>query len=119
MSGVLTVHNVTREGRVVAKQYWYAGCEPGARPLIRVIMSRHFRGVVGAGFGADIFRMTRVRVDRAALRTDERAFWSTFRRLLRFERSARRDRGDLYRLLLILRRRLPDGLCGDVLQMVL
>lgn len=58
-------------------------------------------------------------IDRDALLSHERTFWITHRRLRQFQRKAKRDKDDLYHVLLTLRRRLPDALCGKVLQMAL
>ena len=58
-------------------------------------------------------------VDRGALHAHEKAFWSTHRRLVKVEKKAKRDKEDLYRVLLVLQRRLPDDLCGKVLQLAL
>ena len=58
-------------------------------------------------------------VDRGALHAHEKAFWSTHRRLVKVEKKAKRDKEDLYRVLLVLQRRLPDDLCGKVLLLAL
>ncbi len=58
-------------------------------------------------------------VDRASLLSHEKAFWARHKRLRQFQKKARRDKEDLYRVLLMLRRRVPDALCGRVLQMAL
>ena len=56
-------------------------------------------------------------VDRAALLA--KAFWSRHRRLVKCQKKAKRDKEDLYCVLLVLRRRLPDDLCGKVLHLAL
>ena len=58
-------------------------------------------------------------IDRPSLHAHEKAFWSRHRRLRQFQKKAKRDKQDLYRVLLTLRRRLPDALCGKVLRLAL
>lgn len=58
-------------------------------------------------------------VDRDDLHSHERAFWRTHRRLRQFQEKAKRDKDDLYRVLLTLRQRLPNALCGKVVLMAL
>ena len=65
------------------------------------------------------FELTFVRLDRGALHAHEKPFWSRHRRLVQVEKKAKRDKEDLYRVLLVLQRRLPDDLCGKVLQLAL
>ena len=65
------------------------------------------------------FELTFVRLDRGALHAHEKAFWSRHRRLVQVEKKAKRDKEDLYRVLLVLQRRLPDDLCGKVLLLAL
>ena len=57
-------------------------------------------------------------VDRTPLLSHEKAFWQKHRRLRQLQRRAKRDREDLYRVLLLLGRILPSALCGTVLLMV-
>jgi hypothetical protein len=57
-------------------------------------------------------------VDRAPLLSHEKAFWQKHRRLRQLQRRAKRDREDLYRVLILLGRILPSALCGTVLLMV-
>ena len=65
------------------------------------------------------FELTFVRLDRGALHAHEKAFWSRHRRLVQGEKKTKRDKEDLYRVLLVLQRRLPDDLCGKVLLLAL
>jgi len=57
--------------------------------------------------------------DRKSLAMYEKKFWVNHRRLCSFQRRAKRDRQDLYRILLTLRRHIPEELCGHVLRMAL
>ena len=58
-------------------------------------------------------------VDRGDLQKHEKAFWDKHRRLVKCEKKAKRDKEDLYCVLLILRRRIPEDLCGPLLQLAL
>ena len=58
-------------------------------------------------------------IDRIALLAHEKAFWSRHRRLVKCGKTAKRDKEDLLCVLLALRQRLPEELCGPVLQLAL
>jgi len=58
-------------------------------------------------------------VDRGTLQEHEKAFWNKHRRLVKCEKNAKRDKEDLYCVLLVLRRCIPEDLCGLVLQLAL
>ena len=56
-------------------------------------------------------------VNREPLLSHEKAFWQRHRRLRKLQRRAKRDREDLYRVLILLGKVLPSALCGTVLLM--
>ena len=58
-------------------------------------------------------------VDRRSLRSHEAAFWARFRRVRRAHRKAKRDREDLYRVILCLQQRLPASCCAEIVRMAL
>ena len=58
-------------------------------------------------------------VDRRSLRSHEAAFWARFRRVRRAHRKAKRDREDLYRVILCLQQRLPVSCCAEIVRMAL
>ena len=53
--------------------------------------------------------------DRPFLSGHEKAFWERHRRLRRAVSRAKRDREDVYQLLLCLRSRLPNEICNNVI----
>ena len=54
------------------------------------------------------------KADRPFLSNHEKAFWERHRRLRKAVSRAKRDREDVYRLLLCLRSRLPNEICNNV-----
>ena len=58
-------------------------------------------------------------VDRRTLRLQEKGFWQRYKLLRKSQRRARRDKEDIYRVLLSLRKRLPDELAVAVIRMAL
>ena len=58
-------------------------------------------------------------VDRRTLRLQEKGFWQRYALLRKSQRRARRDKEDIYRVLLSLRKRLPDELAVAVIRMAL
>ena len=58
-------------------------------------------------------------VDRHTLRLQEKGFWQRYALLRKSQRRARRDKEDFYRVLLSLRKRLPDELAVAVIRMAL
>ena len=54
------------------------------------------------------------KADRVLLSSHERAFWERHSRLRKAVSKAKRDREDIYRLLLCLRSRLPNEICNNV-----
>ena len=54
------------------------------------------------------------KADRPFLSGHEKAFWERHRRLRKAVGRAKRDREDVYQLLLCLRTRLPDEICSNV-----
>ena len=57
----------------------------------------------------------RCEADRKLLSSHEKAFWERCGRLRRAVGRAKRDREDIYKLLLCLRSRLPNEICSNVL----
>ena len=53
-------------------------------------------------------------IDRRSLRPHEAAFWARFKRARRAQRKAKRDREDLYCVILCLQQRLPASCCADI-----
>ncbi len=58
-------------------------------------------------------------IDRRSLRPHEAAFWARFKRVRRAQRRAKRDREDLYSVILCLQPRLPTSCCTDIVRMAL
>ena len=54
------------------------------------------------------------KADRPFLSGHEKAFWERHRRLRKAVGRAKRDREEVYQLLLCLRTRLPDEICSNV-----
>ena len=61
----------------------------------------------------------RCEAERPLLRSHEKAFWERCTRLRRAVGRAKRDREDVYQLLLCLRCRLPNEICSTVLLLLL
>ena len=55
------------------------------------------------------------KADRMLLSSHEKAFWERHSRLRKAVSRAKRDREDIYRLLLCLRSRLPNEICTNVI----
>ena len=59
------------------------------------------------------------KADRVLLSSHERAFWERHSRLRKAVSKAKRDREDIYRLLLCLRSRLPNEICNNVILLLI
>ena len=58
-------------------------------------------------------------IDRRSLGSYERAFWMRCKRLRKCKKRAKRDKEDIYCVLMCLKRRLPDGVSTMVIRMAL
>jgi hypothetical protein len=58
-------------------------------------------------------------INRRALRPHEAAFWTRLKRVRRAQRRAKRDREDLYHVILCLQQCLPASCCATIVRMAM
>ena len=58
-------------------------------------------------------------INRRTLRPHEAAFWTRLKRVRRAQRRAKRDREDLYHVILCLQQRLPASCCATIVRMAM
>ena len=58
-------------------------------------------------------------IKRRALRPHETAFWTRLKRVRRAQRRTKRDREDLYHVILCLQQRLPAICCAEIVRMAM
>ena len=58
-------------------------------------------------------------VKKRTLRPHEVAFWTRLKRVRRAQRKAKRDREDLYHVILCLQQRLPATCCAEIVRMAM
>ena len=68
-------------------------------------------------FFASVYAMSNIK--RRTLRPHEAAFWTRLKRMRRAQRKAKRDREDLYHVILCLQQRLPASCCEEIVRMAI
>ena len=68
-------------------------------------------------FFASVYSMSNIK--RRTLRPHEAAFWTRLKRVRRAQRKAKRDRKDLYHVILCLQQRLPASCCEEIVRMAI
>ena len=68
-------------------------------------------------FFASVYSLRNVK--KRTLRPHETAFWTRLKRVRRAQRKARRDREDLYHIILCLQQRLPASCCAEIARMAM